>query len=140
LASTIHTLTIPSSTRYLEDVRDFVAQHAEEAGFSAEIVDQLKIAVDEACTNVIKHAYKGQGEQIIDIATIVTSDKLVVRLRDRGIGFNPAEYEEPNLIALAKNRRSGGFGVHIMNRLMDRVEYRTSDGVNECCLVKYLPK
>ena len=139
MASTIHKLTIPSSTRYLEDVREFVARHGKEAGFSDEVLEQLKIAADEACTNIIKHAYKGEGENVIDLAIILTADKLIMRLRDRGVGFSPADYKEPNLIEIAKQRRSGGLGVHIMNRLMDRVEYRTQDGVNECCLVKYLP-
>jgi len=116
-----------------------VTTHAKEAGFSDEVVEQLKIAVDEACTNVIKHAYKGEGENVIDLAVILMQDKLIVRLRDRGVSFSPADYVEPNLIELAKRRRSGGLGVHIMNRLMDRVEYRTHGGVNECCLVKYRP-
>jgi len=116
-----------------------VTNYAAQAGFSDEVIDQLKIAVDEACTNVIKHAYKGNSENVIDLAVIVSDDKFIVRLRDRGVSFSPADYEEPDLIKLAKRRRSGGFGVHIMNRLMDRVEYRTHDGVNECCLVKYLP-
>lgn len=137
MASRTHTLTIPSSTRYLEDVRGFIASHAADAGFSDEGVEQLKIATDEACTNIIKHAYEAEGENVIDIAVILTEDKLVVRLRDRGISFSPGDYEEPDLIRLAKKRRCGGLGVHIMNRLMDRVEYRTQDGVNECCLVKY---
>lgn len=139
LASNIHKLTIPSSTRYLEDVREFVTTHATQAGFPDEVVEQLKIAVDEACTNIIKHAYKGKGENIIDLAVILSADKLIVRLRDEGVCFSPSDYKEPNLIEIAKKRRSGGLGVHIMNRLMDRVEYRTRDGVNECCLVKYFP-
>ncbi len=140
MAPETHTLTIPSSTRYLEDVRQFVAKKAQLAGFSERDVEQLKIAVDEACTNVIKHAYNGEGEHVIDIAVILSSDKLTVRIRDRGRAFNPETYAEPNLIEFAKSRKSGGLGVHIMNRLMDRVEYKTKGGVNECCLVKYLPE
>lgn len=139
MASQTHTLTIPSSTRYLEDVRQFVTKKAYSAGFSERDVEQLKIAVDEACTNVIKHAYDGEGEHVIDLAVIVTDDKLTIRIRDRGRAFNPDSYAEPNLIEFAKSRKAGGLGVHIMNRLMDRVEYKTTNGVNECCLVKYLP-
>jgi serine/threonine-protein kinase RsbW len=137
LASQSHTLTIPSSTRYLEDVRQFVMKRARSADFSDSEIEQLKIAVDEACTNVIKHAYNGEGEHVIEIAVIVTRDNLTVRIRDRGRSFDPNSYTEPNLIEFAKSRRAGGLGVHIMNRLMDRVEYRSRGGVNECCLVKY---
>lgn len=109
------------------------------AGFSDKEVEQLKIAVDEACTNVIKHAYNGEGEHVIDLAVLITKEKLTIRIRDRGRAFNPDTYAEPNLIQFAKSRKAGGLGVHIMNRLMDRVEYKTTGDVNECCLVKYLP-
>ena len=130
-------MTIPSSTRYLEDVREFVTKKALSAEFSESVVEQLKIAVDEACTNIIKHAYDGEGEHVIDIAVIITYDKLVVRLRDRGRSFDPNTYSEPNLVEFAKSGKGGGLGVHIINRLMDRVEYKTKGSVNECCLVKY---
>jgi serine/threonine-protein kinase RsbW len=137
LASTTHTLTIPSSTRYLEDLREFVTTNARDAGFSEPEVEQLKIAVDEACTNVIEHAYGGGGEHAIDIAMIVGDDRLTVRIQDTGSSFDPETYKEPDLMQYAKMKKSGGFGVHIMRRLMDRVEFRKRGNVNECCLVKY---
>lgn len=111
--------------------------HAGSAGFDKMEVEQLKMAVDEACTNVIEHAYAGQSEQPIDIAIILNRDKLTIRIRDKGQTFNQTAYQEPNLIEYAKTRKSGGFGVHIMRKLMDEVAYRTTGGYNECCLVKY---
>ena len=137
MAANTHTLTIPSSTRFLEDVREFVTTHAIQAEFSESEVEQLKMAVDEACTNVIEHAYKGEGEHPIDIAVIIQPSKLTVRIRDKGQKFDRGAYQEPDLVKFAKAKKSGGFGVHIMHRLMDEVEYRTSGGVNECCLVKF---
>jgi len=137
VASTTHTLTIPSSTRFLEDVREFVATHATDANFSKMSVEKLKMAVDEACTNVIEHAYEGQSEQPIDISIIVNKDKLTVLIRDKGRSFDRTDYEEPDLVQYAKSRKSGGFGVHIMKKLMDEVSYRTGGGVNECCLIKF---
>ena len=114
-----------------------MSTHAIESGFSDDVVEQLKIAVDEACTNVIKHAYQGEGEHAVDIAVIITDDKLTVRIRDHGRGFDQDAYAEPNLIEYAKSRKAGGLGVHLMRQLMDRVEFRTRGNVNECCLVKY---
>lgn len=111
--------------------------HAEEAGFSDLVVEQLKMAVDEACTNVIEHAYEGQSEQPIEIAITINTDKLTIRIRDKGRQFNQQTYREPDLIEYAKTRKSGGFGVHIMRKLMDEVAYRTSGGYNECCMIKY---
>jgi serine/threonine-protein kinase RsbW len=137
VAPSIHTLTIPSSTLHLEDVRRFVETHAVRANFNEEAIAQLKMAVDEACTNVIEHAYHGDGQHQIDIAVILKPDRFTVRIRDEGERFKSADYQEPDLLEFAKMRRAGGFGVHIMRRLMDKVEYRTDGNVNECCLIKY---
>lgn len=111
--------------------------HATAADFSDQAVEEFKIAVDEACTNVIKHAYKGNEAHQIDVAVIVDKDRFTVRIQDKGEAFHPEEYQEPDIFKLAKKRRAGGFGVHIMRRLMDHVEYRTRGKVNEVRLTKY---
>ncbi len=136
MAADTHTLTIPSSTRFLEDVREFVETHAEHANFSEIAVTQMKMAVDEACTNVIEHSYGGQSGHSIDIAVLVYPDKLVVVIKDKGIEFDRKAYKEPDLIQFAKTKKSGGFGVHLMKKLMDEVEYRRSSGINECRMTK----
>ncbi len=114
-----------------------MTMHASKAGFTELVVEQVKMAVDEACTNVIEHAYEGQNEQPVEIAIIVTEDDFTVRIRDKGRQFNQQSYREPDLIQYAKTKKSGGFGVHIMRKLMDDVIYQSSGGFNECCLVKH---
>jgi len=114
-----------------------VEVHAVEAGFPDKVVSELKIAVDEACTNVIEHAYKGAENRDIDVDVIIQADRFTVRIRDEGDRFDEGAYDEPDIFAYANEGRAGGFGVHIMRRLMDRVEYRTRGKSNECCLVKY---
>jgi serine/threonine-protein kinase RsbW len=142
-ASPAH-LSIPSSTRYLSEVRAFVRERAEAAGFEESTVGAIALAVDEACTNVIEHAYGGVatsdgGELDTPVEVHIQADDiaLVVCIRDRGVAFDRSAYEKPDIQKFAKRRKAGGFGVHIMHRLMDRVEYRTREGVNECILTKY---
>ena len=137
MARSTHTLTIPSSTRYLEDVRRFVEQHAVEARFASKDVSELKIAVDEACANVIEHAYKGDEQRNIDVDVIIQPDRFTVRIRDDGESFQQGTYQEPDIFDFAHMGKAGGFGVQIMRRLMDHVEYRTRGHSNECCLTKY---
>ncbi|MFQ5571149.1 MAG: ATP-binding protein [Rhodothermales bacterium] len=137
MARSIHTLAIPSSTRYLEDVRRFVVMHAQEADFPEDAVEHFKIAVDEACTNVIEHAYGGQSDREVDIAIIIDADKFTIRIRDKGLPFDQSTYQEPDLLELTRHRKGGGLGVHIIRRLMDRVEYRKRGRVNEIRLTKY---
>lgn len=137
MAKSVHTLSIPSSTRYLERVRRFVETHVRTASLADEAIEQFKIAVDEACTNVIKHAYRGDDSQQIDVAVIVEDDRVTVRIRDAGRSFQQEFYTRPDIFELAEHRRAGGFGVHIMRSLMDRVEYSSRGNTNEVRLTKF---
>lgn len=132
----VHTLSIPSSTSHLAEVRRFVAEYAREAEFPDSTIEKFKIAVDEACTNIIKHAYEGDTTHRIDLAVIIEDERFTVRIRDEGRAFNAREYSEPDIFHLAEDRRAGGFGVQIMRRLMDQVEYHTRGTINEVKLVK----
>jgi serine/threonine-protein kinase RsbW len=137
VARSVHTITIQSSTANLEQARRFVETYARAAALTEDTVEHFKIAVDEACTNVIKHSYKGEASHRIDIACITDNDHFTVRIRDEGVSFQPEFYHEPDIFELAKRRRAGGLGVHMMRRLMDRVEYRKRGKVNEVHLTKY---
>lgn len=137
MSRSVHKITIPSSTRYLEDVRRFVERHALAAKLKGDAVEELKIAVDEACTNIIKHAYKGDSAHDIDIAVIVAPDRFTIRIRDEGQGFDPSSYKTPDIYESIRRRRPGGYGVHIIRQLMDQVEYRTRGKVNEVTLTKF---
>ena len=97
-------MTIPSSTRFLEEVREFVTSHAVLAGFDEMTVEQMKMAVDEACTNVIEHSYGGQSGQPVDITINVDPNKFVVVIRDKGRQFDQQAYREPDLIQYAKTK------------------------------------
>ena len=111
--------------------------HAQAADFSRETADDFKLCVDEACSNVIEHAYGGQPGHEVDIAVIVDADRFTVRIRDRGTPFDLSTYREPDVVQYMKERRGGGLGVHIIRQLMDRVECQTVDSVNEIRLTKY---
>ena len=130
-------MTIPSATRHLGAVRRFVAKRAEAEGLPEEAVQELRMAVEEACANVIEHAYEGDNSREIDVAVIADTERFTVRIRDEGQPFRPDTYATPNVRELIKRRRSGGLGVHLMRRLMDQVEYRSRQGTNEVYLTKY---
>ncbi len=105
---------------------------------AADMIEQIKIAVDEACTNIIKHAYHGRSDQPIDVVVTHEADRCTILVRDAGDSFRAEAYHVPNILESVKHRRPGGYGVHIMRRLMDRVEYRKHGRFNEVCMTKYL--
>lgn len=130
-------LTIPSTTLKLSRVRHFVEGHARACGFSSDVVDQLSLAVDEACTNIIRHAYGGSKAGPVDITIDVDPERFTVTIRDEGKSINLGEYIEPDLSKSIEDRKGGGFGVHIMRKLMDLVEYEKHGAFNEVHLVKF---
>ena len=141
MPNAVHSISIPSSTRHLGKVRRFVERYAIEADFPDEIINSLQLAVDEACANIIEHAYTEDqtpaGSRFIDIDVIIKPDRFIVRIRDKGRAFETNKYREPDIFRYAKTKKAGGFGVHLMRQLMDQVEYRTRGDSNECCLIKY---
>src|SRR5689334_20115358 len=82
-------LTVPAEEGQLGRVRDFIVNVCEDAGFSTREVSNTKLAVDEACTNIIKHAYSGRREGgDITVVAEIESGKIKIHLKDRGKHFD----------------------------------------------------
>ncbi len=130
--------SIKSDTGQLETVRDFVEEAAREFGFGDDDVSNIVLAVDEACTNIIKHAYEGASTGTITVEIRREGKTFSVRIRDNGKAFNPDGLEPPDLRRHLTEFRRGGLGVYLMRRLMDKVEYAIEPGKpNQVTLIKY---
>lgn len=135
------TLNIESRTERLIEVREFVATNATEFGFSDEEASKIALAVDEACTNVIKHAYRFDPSQLIAITIRPKNNAFEVSIVDSGNHFNPDEIHAPDMKEYLSHFRRGGLGMYLMKSLMDKVEYLIGPGKkNEVRLVKYLAR
>jgi serine/threonine-protein kinase RsbW len=133
-------LLIKSKTDNLAVIRDFIKSAANESGFSEDTVGKIILAVDEACTNIIKHAYKNSPEGNIFIKIKFNDPKFSVSITDEGSHFDPNRVPEPDLREYYKEKRVGGLGVFLIKKLMDEVDYSTLSGnKNQVILVKYLP-
>ena len=132
-------LIVGSSTDNLSIIRDFIKSAAEESGFPPETVGKIILAVDEACTNVIKHAYKYSPDGDILINIKLDKSKFIISIIDEGTRFNPNIIPEPDIAEYHKQKRIGGLGMFLMKKLMDEVRYENlKDNRNEVILVKYL--
>lgn len=132
-------LLIKSTTDNLALIREFTRSAAEESGFSDETIGKIILAVDEACTNIIKHAYKYSPDGNIFITIKFEDNKFIIAITDEGNHFDPTRVPEPDLIHYYKQKRAGGLGMFLMKKLMDEVKYSTLTGnKNQVILVKYL--
>jgi serine/threonine-protein kinase RsbW len=132
-------LVVKSTTDNLSKIRNFVKSNAALSGIDSETIGKIVLATDEACTNVIKHAYKysPNGEIIIDIK--FSRAKLFISITDKGSHFNSTIIPEPDLKEYYKQRKVGGLGMFLMKKLMDEVVYKVlDDNKNQVILIKYL--
>lgn len=135
------TLTIESRTERLIDVREFISVAARELGFGDEDVSKIALAIDEACTNVIKHAYEFDPTRKIDVTVRSGNGAMEILIADSGKDFDPTVISSPDMEEYLSQYQRGGLGVYLMRSLMDKVEYNIVPGKrNEVRLVKYLPR
>ncbi|MFD2530925.1 ATP-binding protein [Gracilimonas halophila] len=134
----IKTLSVEASTEHLAEVRDFVAAHAENIGLTQKDISEIRLAVDEAYTNIIKHAYKNTPKEKVNIEIGSDSDHLWITLMDKGKSFDPSSYTEPDLMKRIKEKKRGGMGVYLIRKLMDQVQYNRKGHTNVIRMVKNL--
>ena len=135
------TLHVPSSTENLVLIRDFVSSIAVRAGLDESEVGKLTLAVDEACANVIEHAYRHDATKEVTVKAIVDDEALRIHVVDTGQGFDPMSVPQPDLQTLVAERRLGGLGLRVIKSLMDEVHYVIIPGTkNELHMTKRIRK
>lgn len=132
-------LHVKSRTENLSQIRGFIQDYASLAGFTQDGIDNMMLAVDEACTNIIKHAYKSFPDGEITIKAKYENKKLIISIIDYGKAFEPEKIPEPDIQEYYKQHRVGGLGMYLMKTLMDDVEYTSVPGkYNQVLLSKNL--
>lgn len=133
-----HKITVQASTEHLAEVRDFVASYATKHGIPAHEVEDIRLAVDEAYTNIIKHAYQNDNSQFVEIIMGSDENEFWISLTDNGESFDPTAYPRPDVRKKIKDKERGGVGVFLMKKLMDRIEYYKHKDSNELRMIKKL--
>ncbi|MCK9426490.1 MAG: ATP-binding protein [Ignavibacteriaceae bacterium] len=127
-AKNIFEMKVKSSTENLGVIRQFVEEKASQSGIDKSIIDKIVLAVDEACTNIIKHAYNYDASTEFVIRVLISKEEFKVLLIDHGKSFDPSQVADPDMPTYLKQRRVGGLGLHLMRHLMDTVEYHNLEG------------
>ena len=128
-------MSVLSHPKSLKRIRSLMADITSKTGLSKEDAGSIILAVDEACSNIIRHSYENDYNRKIDIAVILETNSLTISIIDDGIKFdiNSIEPRDTSLL------KPGGLGIYIIKQVMDTVEYsRTSKGFNKIKMVKKL--
>ncbi len=120
------TAKFPGSYESLEKISDFVGKAAQEAGLDQQDVYAVQLAVDEACCNIIEHAYGGEGIGDLQCTVRVGQGELTVILRDKGRPYRPKAIRSPRLNLPLARLKPRGVGLFLIQKMMDQVTYETS--------------
>lgn len=122
-------LTISSkkddTAEYMSLIRLTTSAVASKIGFDIEEIDDIKVSIGEACTNIIKHGLN-EGRDSFDIEYTIYTDKLIISVRDNGSGFDTSKIKEPNIDNNIDEIDDSGLGIFIIKSLMDQVEINSS--------------
>lgn len=100
---------------------------------------ELKLAVEEASSNVINHGYADMNPGSLILALEFSSEQVVVTLTDFGHPFEPCEPAAPDLEAGLQDGLTQGFGLYFIYQTMDRIDYETAEDGNHLRFTKQLP-
>lgn len=133
-------MKVPAKAEYVGVVRLSISGVANRMGFSYEAIEDIKVAISEAITNAVTHAYdEDEGEVTLGFG--VYEDRLEIMVADHGGSFKLKEVKDAigpyTSTESVENLREGGFGLFLINSLMDKVQINNNSGVI-VLMTKYL--
>lgn len=131
-------MTRAAELESLSAFREFISDCCSRHEVPNEAAFDLKLAVDEACTNVIEHGYKGMDPGSIILSFRIEPDRILVSLTDFGHIFEPYSAPKPDVEAALEDRELGGLGLYLIYQTMDNIDYQTSEEGNTLTFTKYI--
>jgi len=131
-------MTRAAELESLSVFREFISDCCSRHEVPKETVFDLKLAVDEACTNIIMHGYKGMDPGSIILSFRIEPDRILVSITDFGHVFEPADAPKPDVEAALEDRPLGGMGLFLIYQTMDNIDYQSSEDGNTLTFTKYI--
>jgi len=126
-----HELDVTPQVGEVPRLIDWIGSSCAAEGLAEDITFKLTLALEEAVVNVMNHAFAGlPPPHSITVRLEVTAQTAIAEVIDNGRPFDPTSARDPDLTLPLAQRRPGGLGIHLMRSMMDRLDYRRSDGSN----------
>jgi len=125
----------PGRFESLAAISAYVEEAARQAGFDSSSVYAVQLAVDEACANIIDHAYGGEGKGDIECACVSQGDDLQVILHDHGRPFDPTAIPLLDPKAHLETCTCGGAGLYLIQKIMDEVRFEFDPQAGNTCIL-----
>ncbi|WP_026955079.1 ATP-binding protein [Algoriphagus vanfongensis] len=131
-----HHLQIACRTTALSELRLFLNHTLADTQLTESELNQVTLAVEEVCANLIIHSHQCNESDQIKLAVRQDRDKLTFEITDKGKAFNLLDYEVPDLKKVISEKRKGGLGIILVKKIMDEIEFESDRGLNTCRLIK----
>jgi serine/threonine-protein kinase RsbW len=115
----------------LEDIRKYVRERAENFGLSESKVNNITLAVDEACSNLIHYNINFDAKKTFNICIVEKTNQFSVVIQDSGKSFNLMRVKCPDMNKYFKEMKHGGLGIHIIKKIVDKIEYIAATSSNK---------
>ena len=131
-------ITHAAELESLQKFRDFITACCAQYDISNDVVLDLKLAVDEACTNIIEHGYKGMDPGSIILSFRIETGRILVQITDFGHVFEPEAVPKPDVEAALEDRELGGLGLYLIYQRMHNIDYQSSEEGNILTFTKFI--
>ena len=132
-------ISISCSKQNLGSIRSFIEKTLNEYDISDLELHKMVLAVDEVCANLIIHANNCNPDEHLELkVNVIPKKQITFIIKDKGIGFDISQYQEPAMNDIVSSKRKGGLGLILVKRIMDKIEFSTEKNHNICRLIKNL--
>jgi serine/threonine-protein kinase RsbW len=128
-------LQVEAKVEQLARISEFIADAMRAFGLDDRKSFEVRLAVDEACANIMHYAYSKAGGTI-ELSCERRNGAVWVIIKDHGKPFDPTTVPPPDLDADVEGRAVGGLGIYFMRRMVDKINYEYRDGQNVLTMVK----
>jgi serine/threonine-protein kinase RsbW len=131
LSSDSLAISLPNELSAVSRAAEKLKVFCRDQGIPEPIAHKFGLALDEALTNIVSHAFPDGGRHSIEVRIARRDDHLMAIVSDDGEAFDPLAHPAPDVRAPVEHRKVGGLGIHLLRTLMDTAEYRRIGGRNE---------
>jgi anti-sigma regulatory factor (Ser/Thr protein kinase) len=129
-------ITLSARVDELDRFLAFISEILEGADVPAKICSHIAVVGEELFVNIASYAYPNGGEGTAWVRLTVEDARIVLKIEDSGIPFNPLEHEMPDVTTGIEERSIGGLGIYLAQKWMDNIEYQRVEGKNILTLYK----
>jgi len=130
-------IKLPAKIENLRRFIDFVSDYAKQNQFSDKRIKEIELATEEALVNISKYAYPNDIGDIELRCQMQDNNILVIEIIDNGIPFDMNSVSEPDLNSSILNRNVGGLGIHLIKKMVDKINYKREKDKNHLIFLFY---